>query len=220
MSIDTLNLSRMHFPVTTLGPGKRIGIWFQGCSLKCAGCISVDTWKTGKGRIAIKEIYTQIESWASEANGITISGGEPFEQFEALKLILGYIKSNHSNLSVLVYSGFSFESLREKLRELEGLIDALISEPFLQSNPSSHPLMGSANQKLHFLSPCAEKEFSGVQTVIKQPTNKVDATFKEDQLWMTGILKQGGLEKLAEHLEKQGHKIIHTQHSDRNTKRI
>ena len=220
MSIDTLNLSRMHFPVTTLGPGKRIGVWFQGCSLQCPGCISVDTWKRGKGRIALNEIYTQIDSWASKANGITISGGEPFEQFEALKLILGYIKRNYSNLSVLVYSGFSFESLREKLGELEGLIDALISEPFQQSNPSSHPWMGSANQKLHLLSPCAEQEFSGVQTVIKQPANKVDAMFKEDQLWMSGILKQGGLEKLAEHLEKQGHKIIHTQHSGRNTKRI
>lgn len=40
-------LSRLHFPVTTLGPGRRIGVWFQGCSIRCAGCISRDTWETG-----------------------------------------------------------------------------------------------------------------------------------------------------------------------------
>ena len=39
-----ISLSRLHFPVTTLGPGRRIGIWFQGCSIRCPGCISADTW--------------------------------------------------------------------------------------------------------------------------------------------------------------------------------
>ena len=38
-----LALSRMHFPVTTLGPGNRIGIWVQGCTIRCPGCVSADT---------------------------------------------------------------------------------------------------------------------------------------------------------------------------------
>ena len=35
-----LYIDRIHYPVYTLGPGKRIGIWFSGCSKKCYGCIS------------------------------------------------------------------------------------------------------------------------------------------------------------------------------------
>ena len=39
-----MRLSRLHHPVTTLGPGRRAGIWFQGCTIRCPGCMSVDTW--------------------------------------------------------------------------------------------------------------------------------------------------------------------------------
>ena len=49
-------LSRIHFPVTTLGPGRRIGIWFQGCSIRCPGCISMDTWAQGRGNTTIEEV--------------------------------------------------------------------------------------------------------------------------------------------------------------------
>ncbi|MCT5046402.1 radical SAM protein, partial [Pseudomonas aeruginosa] len=27
-----------------MGTGRRLGIWFQGCSIRCPGCISADTW--------------------------------------------------------------------------------------------------------------------------------------------------------------------------------
>ena len=30
----------IHFPVETLGPGRRVGVWLQGCSIRCVGCIS------------------------------------------------------------------------------------------------------------------------------------------------------------------------------------
>ncbi len=77
-----LNLSRIHFPVTTLGPGNRIGIWFQGCSIRCKGCISVDTWGMKKGSVSVDEIISVIDPWLDMADGITISGGEPFDQPE------------------------------------------------------------------------------------------------------------------------------------------
>jgi anaerobic ribonucleoside-triphosphate reductase activating protein len=42
-------LNKAHFPVTVLGPGRRIGLWLQGCSIRCAGCVSRDTWEAGAG---------------------------------------------------------------------------------------------------------------------------------------------------------------------------
>jgi anaerobic ribonucleoside-triphosphate reductase activating protein len=35
-------VSKAHYPVTVLGPGKRIGIWL-GCRIQCKGCVSQDT---------------------------------------------------------------------------------------------------------------------------------------------------------------------------------
>lgn len=67
-----LYLSRIHFPVTTLGPGNRIGIWFQGCSIQCQGCVSVDTWGTGKGGVLVNEIMTAIPIANEVANLVQI----------------------------------------------------------------------------------------------------------------------------------------------------
>ncbi len=67
-----LSLSRVHFPVTTLGPGRRLGIWFQGCSIRCPGCISADTWGPGRRRIALARLLADIQPWLEQAEGITV----------------------------------------------------------------------------------------------------------------------------------------------------
>ena len=36
-------INKAHYPVTVLGSGQRIGIWFRGCRLHCPGCVSQDT---------------------------------------------------------------------------------------------------------------------------------------------------------------------------------
>ena len=83
-------VSRLHFPVTTLGPGRRVGLWFQGCSLRCPGCISVDTWDAGLGGTTVAELLGAIEALMPDACGLTVSGGEPFEQPAALAEVLRF----------------------------------------------------------------------------------------------------------------------------------
>src|SRR5437899_11617845 len=68
-------ISRIHFPVTKLGPGRRIGIWVQGCSVRCPGCISVDTWAQGRGRTTVSEMLGAIATWKPDAEGVTGFGG-------------------------------------------------------------------------------------------------------------------------------------------------
>jgi len=38
-------INLIHYPIHTLGPGERIGVWTQGCSLRCKGCMSTHTWE-------------------------------------------------------------------------------------------------------------------------------------------------------------------------------
>jgi anaerobic ribonucleoside-triphosphate reductase activating protein len=86
--MTSITLSRLHFPVTTLGPGKRIGIWLQGCSIRCPGCISADTWSATEGLTTTEAVIEALLPWLPDAEGITISGGEPFDQPEALQILL------------------------------------------------------------------------------------------------------------------------------------
>jgi len=88
-----LFLSRMHFPVTTLGFGRRVGIWFQGCSIQCPGCVSRDTWAFGRGETSVESACETIDPWLKEADGVTISGGEPFDQPMALAALLGWLRT-------------------------------------------------------------------------------------------------------------------------------
>jgi len=100
----SIALSRIHFPVTTLGPGRRIGIWLQGCSIRCPGCISMDTWAPGRGITTIDDVVSAIAQWIPTADGITISGGEPFDQPVALMELLGRLRSL-TEADVLVFTG-------------------------------------------------------------------------------------------------------------------
>ena len=46
----SIQINKAHFPVTVLGPGRRIGLWVQGCSIGCKGCVSMDTWAPDASR--------------------------------------------------------------------------------------------------------------------------------------------------------------------------
>ncbi len=110
-----LGLSKVHFPIRALGPGRRIGIWFQGCSIRCPGCISRDTWAQARTTTTVEALVAKISVWLPEADGITISGGEPFDQPAALAALLAQVRLLTA-CSILVYSGYPFEGLAGSLR--------------------------------------------------------------------------------------------------------
>ena len=85
-----IRVARVHAPVTALGPGVRIGVWFQGCSIGCAGCISQDTWAADDSALLdVDEVARWIRARAGvEITGLTFTGGEPSEQPAALAALL------------------------------------------------------------------------------------------------------------------------------------
>lgn len=206
-----LNLSRIHFPVTTLGPGRRIGIWFQGCSIRCSGCISADTWVPGKGGISVDEIIEVITPWIREADGITISGGEPFDQPEALLKLLMELRSQTS-VDTLVYSGYPFEKIAPLVNQCHGFIDALISEPYDENIPQTLALRGSDNQRLHCLTPLGRMRFHEFERTLKSSDKTFDIMFEEEgAIWLAGIPLRDDLLRLRTVLKKEGHVAVITQ---------
>ncbi len=196
-----LGLSKVHFPVRALGPGQRIGIWFQGCSIRCPGCMSRDTWAAPRTFISVEALVAKVSVWLPEADGITISGGEPFDQPEALAALLAQVRLL-SGCSILVYSGYPFETLRDKYPQALAAIDVLISEPFDGTHLQSALLRGSANQKVHCLSErgaalwrLAEADGGGGLDLIAGADGEV---------WIAGIPAPGDLEHLGRRLRMAG----------------
>lgn len=200
-----LFLSRMHFPVHRLGPGRRVGIWFQGCSIRCPGCISVDTWDAGRGATTVEAVMEAASPWLTQADGVTVSGGEPFDQPEALSELLKRVRAS-TKADVLVYSGYSRDELGDRLGGLAGLIDALITERFVAEAPQTMLLRGSDNQRLHYLSSLGEERFRSYERPFDVSDIALDVMFGDDgEVWMAGIPRRGDLQRLSALLRTGGH---------------
>jgi anaerobic ribonucleoside-triphosphate reductase activating protein len=61
-----LALSPIHYPVRSLGPGAQAGIWFQGCSIRCRGCISSDTWAPDRGLTTVNDVIELTRIWLAQ----------------------------------------------------------------------------------------------------------------------------------------------------------
>jgi len=142
------------------GPGNRYVIWVQGCSLRCKGCWNPDTWsKDNRLLKTANEIFQDICEIHQQypIEGVTITGGEPFEQSEALIPLALMIQQNNFNL--MVFTGYVLENLNqpEQINFLKQ-IDWLIDGTYIDSQREDNLLLrGSSNQRLHYLS---KKAFS------------------------------------------------------------
>lgn len=204
-----INLSRVHFPIRALGPGARLGIWFQGCSIRCPGCISMDTWAEEKGATTVERVMDAVRPSLALADGVTISGGEPFDQADALFELLEQLRTRHSG-DVLVYSGHRLEELQVRLPLFAGRIDALIADPFRADLPQTRALRGSDNQRLVCLTPLGRERFAPYVDAAPPSPPQLDIMFDDasGEVFMAGIPPRGGLQALSARLALSGHSAI------------
>jgi len=118
---------RVHalIPVTEVnGPGKRFGIWVQGCTKACPDCYNPEAQDPlGGYEMTIEELFDQILS-TDGIEGVSISGGEPLEQASAISELISRIKNN-SDLSVLIFTALSLEQIKEH-NDINRLSDYLV----------------------------------------------------------------------------------------------
>lgn len=154
-------VERILCPIVTLGPGKRLVIWTKGCSKKCPGCISPEMAVIGSAEnIEVQQVFHIVKNiFETEGfEGITISGGDPFEQLEEILDLVERLRELVDD--ILVYTGYVWESFGKTLDEgtrkrIEENISVLIDGPYIQErNVSGLALRGSDNQKMIFFDPC------------------------------------------------------------------
>ena len=135
------------------GPGFRYVIFTQGCRHNCPGCHNPQTHDPEGG------YWEDTDNLIAEIRknpllkGVTLSGGEPFDQAEALVDFVGEITKLGYN--IFAYSGYTFEQLLEggKTRpawaELLKMCNVLVDGPFKIEERSLELLFrGSRNQRL------------------------------------------------------------------------
>ncbi len=190
-----IQISRIHVPVTVLGWGRRVGIWVQGCSIGCPGCIAIDTWKPDDRRaIEVSAVLAWLEQQdTSELDGVTISGGEPFEQAEALDElidgIIGWRERAGRELDILCYSGMSEARLRRDLWSVAAKVDALVAEPFDREQLGREALRGSDNQRILTLSPLGRARYTGAANLrmLAAQRDDVQVMLDGESVWTVGI---------------------------------
>ncbi|MCR5734341.1 MAG: radical SAM protein [Lachnospiraceae bacterium] len=147
-------IDRILFPVTSLGPGKRLVIWVSGCTRHCEGCANPELWERHPFQQTdpydfADMITSQID--LNNVSGITVSGGEPFDQAEELCKLIRKIKQDKD---VLVFSGYSIEEIQKDpvMNEFLSLTDVLVDGEYIDSkNDGISALRGSSNQRIHIL---------------------------------------------------------------------
>ena len=131
------------------GPGVRYTLFMQGCPHNCKGCHNPDTHDINKGKILdVKDVYNDIIT-TRYIDGVTISGGDPFFQPEALRELLKMLKEQ--GLSIWCYSGWRFEDLllNEKQAKALKYVDVLVDGKFEEDKKSKECMFrGSTNQRI------------------------------------------------------------------------
>lgn len=105
------------------GPGIRVVVFMQGCTLRCLYCHNPDTWNLDGNKDALdftpEELVNKISRFRSyfekSGGGVTFSGGDPLKQPEFLKETLKLCKEAgiHTTLDT---SGVGFGDYEEILK--------------------------------------------------------------------------------------------------------
>jgi anaerobic ribonucleoside-triphosphate reductase activating protein len=206
-----ISINKAHFPVSVLGPGIRLGIWLQGCSIGCKACVSQDTWKHDPGR---DMTVAQLLSWCRKTSdnkfdGVTISGGEPFDQPKALAALLdGLIQWRTEcqlDFDILCYSGFPLATLQKKHSSILRKLDALIPEPYVDAKPLTKIWRGSSNQTLELLSDHGRARYAQyLERAADENNKRIQSMLDGDQVWYVGIPARGDMSALESACRERG----------------
>jgi len=170
------------FPVTVLGPGRRLGIWLSGCSKRCPGCMSPELQRRrDSDEVPFGQIRQLVASRSIGVEGVTISGGEPFEQNEELYRLVAFLKASVTD-DILVYTGWT---LQDVLADKWGsktlpLMATLIDGEYIAEKDCGIGLRGSTNQVVHRINPSYDFDYERCERCVQ-------SFVYENKVFMAGL---------------------------------
>lgn len=201
-----LRIARFQDRSRALGPGTRTVIWFQGCSFDCPGCIAAEMNRSDDFELSTPVDLSVRVLRVSEIEGITLSGGDPFDQ--PLELLAEFLDelSRRSDLSVMCYTGRTLEQLRRDARadvieRILNRVDILVDGLYVESLNDGRVWRGSSNQQIHFLSP---RYHHLEASVFESRERKLEVSVgAAREIEITGIPPAGFMERLRGELKSR-----------------
>ena len=134
------------------GEGIRKVIFAQGCKHHCKGCFNPSTHDFNGGYECDTDKIVERINNDYMIDGVTFSGGDPFEQAEAFAEIA---KKINPELDIWCYTGYTLQELLDKANEkpewvdLLTSIDVLVDDRFEEDKKDRNlKFKGSSNQNI------------------------------------------------------------------------
>ena len=139
----------------------RVSLFVSGCTHHCKGCFNPETWDFQYGQLYTQETENTILQALNHdyIRGITILGGEPFEESNRGTIIklLQKVKAQFPQKDIWCYSGYRYENdmlrwIKEDKCDVLTLleqIDVLVDGEFIEHQKNLRlPFRGSENQRI------------------------------------------------------------------------
>ncbi|MCL2065099.1 MAG: radical SAM protein [Candidatus Cloacimonetes bacterium] len=185
-----MQIDRLLYPITTLGPGERLVVWTIGCSKQCQNCANPELWgKNLSKNIEVKKLAGLIKQAINNKtiDGITFTGGDPLEQADEMSKLLPLLKEFTED--ILVYTGYSFDDIKktDEWEHLEQFVSVLIDGPYIDElNDNKCVLRGSTNQNIIYLN----KNIKNKYLEYLQKERSIQNVFYRDRMISVGIHKK------------------------------
>ena len=157
-----MKFGNIKFIDSSNGEGVRVSLYVSGCRNHCKGCFNEATWDFDYGEeftpIQENEIIEACKK--SFISGLTILGGEPFEEENQTALLpfIERFKQECPNKNLWMYTGYVLDKdlqegqrkfLPDVTNKILEQVDVLIDGPFiLEQKDLTLPFRGSKNQRL------------------------------------------------------------------------
>jgi anaerobic ribonucleoside-triphosphate reductase activating protein len=189
-----MQIDRILYPISTLGPGERLVIWTVGCTKHCHKCANPELWNKNPNKdIDVFELVGIIKKAVGKQaiDGVTITGGDPVEQIAELNTLLPLLREITDD--VLVYTGYTVQEAEMKLSKPEWetmkqhtavLIDGAYIDDL---NDNECALRGSLNQNIIYFDEAKKESYS---EYLKKK-REVQNVFYNEKMISVGIHNRG-----------------------------
>lgn len=126
------------------GPGNRLVYHLSGCSLRCPWCSNPEGKSRGAGKCyTVEEVAAEAISAVPmffDGGGVTLTGGEVTEQFEAVRELLTQLKKAG------IHTCIETNGMHPRLAELAKLVDYLIMDVKHPDDAAHEQTVGVSNR--------------------------------------------------------------------------
>ena len=176
MNVHGYTISRVN------GPGLRFVLWTQGCLKGCKNCFNPLTWSTENNKVMSNDNILELIKNFEDIDGVTITGGDPFEQeYELLELLFS-LRTFNFKKGIIVYTGFTIDEINENpiRRKCLDYMDILIDGRYEEDKRISSGLKGSSNQNVLYLTDKIKEEEINID-------QEIEIGFSSDTIFLTGF---------------------------------